>query len=271
MSSFRIVILLGMVFAFIFCGGRVCAQVPLAPFTVTFISGEETPETCEIRVFIDHGKVFATNVSPIFYVGAKPTPAWTRELTPDKIKTCQKFLDRARTFTEECPITSTVPKSYTIVTGNETLSITGDCDWEDIDFLYLRGILFYEDFAKLEQERAALRKDLHNQLSGTWYFAPITAKPEKGDILVLSRTATPGQTCTWQFSESNYFKSSCNEVLNLAYSIKYLLNMDGGRLLEIQGGTTTDKDGNSHVRNYGATYSIESVTPGELRLRYMWR
>lgn len=271
MSCSRITLFLGMIIAFIW--GRECAhaQAPLPPFQVTFISGEETPEKCEIRVFLDNGKYFATNISPAFYVGTRKIPAWTTELTPDKIKTCQKFLERARTFTEECPITSTVPKSYTIAAGNENMYITGDCDWDDIDFLYLRGILFYEDFVKLEQERAALRKDLHNQLAGTWYFAPLTAKPEKGDMLVLSRTSGPGQSCTWQFSESNYFKSSCNDVLNLAYSVKYLLNMDGGRMLEIQGGTTTDKDGNSHVRNYGATYSIESVSPGELRLRYMWR
>jgi len=271
MSFARIVAFLFLYLSGVVHSGRAYAEAPLVPFRVTYITGEENPEKCEISVFQDHGKYYATNLSPAFYVGTKKVPAWTTELTPDKIKTCQKFLERARTFTEECPITSMVPKSYTIVAGKETISITGDCDWEDIDFLYLRGILFYENFAKLEQERAALRKDLHAQLSGTWYFTPLTTKPEKGDILVLSRTAGPGQTCIWQFSESNRFKSSCNDVVNLTYSVKYLLNMDGGQILEIQGGTTTDKDGNSHVRNYGATYSIESVSPGELRLRFMWR
>ena len=247
------------------------AQNSVEPFRVVYITGDENPERNEINVYRKDGKFYAENVSPSFYVGRQMISRWTTELNDEKIATCHKFLNRARALPDECPVTSPVPKEYRVITASASLSITGDCDWEDIDFLYLRGILFYENFAKLEQQRAALRKELNRQLYGKWYFAPMAAKPEKGDILTLVKTPGPGQTCTWEFGASNSFKSSCNEVLNLTYSVKYLLNMDGGQTMEIQGGTTTDKDGNSRVRNYGATWSVESISPSELRLRYMWR
>ncbi len=246
-------------------------QTPLEPFRVVYITGDENPERNEINIYGRDGKFYAENLAPSFYIGKQVISSWTTELNAEKISTCRKFLNHARALPADCPVASPVPKEYRIFTAADSFTVTGDCDWEDIDFLYLRGILFYENFAKLEQQRAALRKELNKQLYGKWYFTPMAAKPEKGDILTLVKTPGPGQTCTWEFGESNSFKSTCNEVLNLAYSVKYLLNMDGGRVMEIQGGTTTDKDGNSHVRNYGATWSVESVSPSELRLRYMWR
>lgn len=246
-------------------------QQSIEPFRVVFLSGDDLAERCEINVYRKDGKWYAANLSPTFYIGAQAISSWTTELNPEKVNTCVKFLKKARALPEECPVASPVPKEYRITTASDSFTITGDCDWEDIDFLFLRGILFYENFAKLEQERAAIRKDLNKQLHGTWYFTPFTAMPTKGTEITLVKMPEAGQTCTWQFGESNSFKSSCNDVLNQAYSVKYLLNMDGGRTMEIQGGTTTDKDGNSHVRNYGSTWSIESISPSELKLRYMWR
>ncbi|MBX2906763.1 MAG: hypothetical protein KF744_12040 [Taibaiella sp.] len=247
------------------------AQSQLEPFRVIFRSGDDLSEYNEINIYRKDGKYYAANLAPTFYIGAQAISSWTTELNAEKINTCIKFLKRARALPEECPVASPVPKEYKIISASDSFTISGDCDWEDLDFLFLRGILFYENFAKMEQERAAIRKDLNKQLFGTWYFTPFSRMPEKGEQITLVRAPGAGQTCKWEFGESNSFKSSCNEILNQAFSVKYLLNMDGGHTMEIQGGTTTDKDGNSHVRNYGSTWSIESISPSELKLRYMWR
>jgi hypothetical protein len=243
----------------------------LTPFKITYTSGEEGTGKSDIYIYKQNNKYYARNIAPFFYIGTKTDSIWVSELSQDKIQTCIELLNRAKNLPEECPETSSATKEYQITYADNTIKIRGDCDWEDLDFINFRSQIFYEKFAILEAKRLALIDSINKQLRGKWHFMPIKNMFSKGDMLLLRKTANAYYSCAWQMGESNTFSSNCNDVLNLSYSIRYLLNVDGDIYIEIQGGSTIEKNGSMKVRNFGATFTIESISSEELRLKYMWR
>ncbi|MCF8451360.1 MAG: hypothetical protein K9G49_15915 [Taibaiella sp.] len=247
------------------------ANDTLTPFKITYTSGEEGYGKSEINIYKQNNKYYARNVAPYFFIGTKTDSIWVSELSQDKIQTCIELLNRAKNLPEECPETSSATKEYQITYGNNTIKIRGDCDWEDLDFINFRSQLFYEKFAILEAKRLALIDSLNKQLRGKWHFIPFKNMFNRGDILLLKKVADADYSCTWQMGESSTFSSTCNDVLNLSYSIRYLLNVDGDIYIEIQGGSTVEKNGSMKVRNFGATFTIEAISSEELKLKFLWR
>ncbi len=243
----------------------------LPHFRLVYSFGDEGTDKYEINIYKKGGKYYADNISPVFYVGSRSTGAWSAELNAGKIAACLTFLGRMRSQPEECPEVSTSIKDYLVTTGTETIHVRGDCDWDGMDFFDLRSALFTEKFADLDARRLALGDSLSRKLTGKWYFAPIKTKFKAGEYFTLSRAPGPGLSCTWQFGVNSSFKSSCNDVLNLEYSTRYVLNLDGNNYFEIQGGATTDANGNTTIRNFGAAFTIESVNESELKLKFLRR
>jgi hypothetical protein len=235
------------------------------------MAGDDASERAEIVVYRLGNKYFAENAAPQFYIGKNKVDLWRTELNATQVATCMQFQKKAGTLPAECPEVSMVPKTYQITANNKTTTIQGDCDWDGIDFFDLRSALFSEYYTQLDARRRAFTDSLSSLLHGKWYFSAPPGKPEPGSRLTLQKKQNNTKTCFWEMGKNSSFKSTCNEYINLSYSIRYALNTEGNIFFEIQGGTTTDADGNTSIRNFGATFVIDSVDDLELKLKFLRR
>lgn len=243
----------------------------LTPFRVVYMAGDDASERAEIVVFKKGDRYVAENAAPQFYIGKNKVDKWRTELNAAQIAACIQFQKKAGTLPAECPEVSLATKTYQITANNKTTTIQGDCDWEGIDFFDLRSALFSEYYAQLDARRRAFTDSLSSLLNGKWYFAAPLGKPEPGSRITLQKKRDKTNSCFWEMGKNSSFKSTCNEYINLSYSIRYALNTEGNIFFEIQGGTTTDAEGNTSIRNFGATYVIESVDEQELKLKFLRR
>jgi hypothetical protein len=243
----------------------------LLPMHILLYTGDDPAEKHEINIYSRGGKYFADNLAPFYYAGKKTDGVWTTELSRSKIAACHRFMDKARKAPAECPDISNSSKNYQITYGTESIHIEGDCDWGDMGYFDLRSVLFGDKFAKLDTVRLLMSDSVSKLLTGKWYFRPLKTKLRKGVLFVLSRETDRHRSCFWEFGKNSYFKSSCNDALNLTYSNKYVLSFDGDTYFEVQGGATRDKNGNLTIRNFGAMFTIESIDSEYLKIRYLHR
>jgi hypothetical protein len=243
----------------------------LLPMHIVLNTGEDPVEKHEMKIYQRGNKYYADNLAPFNYAGKKTDGVWTTELSRSKIAACLRFIDRARKVSDECPDVSNSAKNYLITYGNETINSLGDCDWGDMGYFDLRSVLFGDRFAKLDTTRLLMSDSVSKLLTGRWYFKPLKTPLRKGVLFVLSRETDKHRNCYWEFGKNSYFKSSCNDELNLTYSNKYVLSFDGDTYFEVQGGATRDKNGNLTIRNFGAMFTIESIDSAYLKIRYMRR
>jgi len=275
-------------FIFVFCQDAFSRSIPdkqftdsLVPFYLIFRSGDEVVRTYELKVYKENNRCYARNsIEPEFYVGGKVDSNWTVELDSNKIKTCIKFINKARTLPKKCQELTSSITEYQIVFGNDTIKITGDCKWDSLDFFSLRDVLFKERFSELELKRLALVERLNKQLQGKWYFIPFKKEPLKMDSLILSRKNNFFSDCFWEFGIDNSFKSSCNSILDsfscnkifdLTYSNKYEWSEEEIILLEVQPGMITESNGNMTFGNDGATFMLDTLNDSNLKLLFMGR
>jgi hypothetical protein len=243
----------------------------LTPFNVLLYSGDEAVQKFEIRVYSKADKYYADNISPYFYFGKQTESVWTVELDQLKLSICNKFLNKAKSLPNECPVQSTSIKDYTITYAKDTIKIKGDCEWDSLDFFSLRHLLFKDKFEELELKKSKLIDDLNRKVIGKWYFKPLKTEPKGDDDFILTKTNDFNSECNWEFGNEQSFKSSCNKIFDFTYSDKYEWQVDGNIYFKIQPGIITGKNGSMIVGNYDATFTLESLTDNELKLKFLWR
>lgn len=244
----------------------------LVPFHLILYSGDEYVEQYEMNIYKKSNKYYADNISPSFYVGKKSDSVWTVELDSNKIVTCIKFINKAKLLPKECESVSTSIKDYTIAFAYDTIKIRGDCDWDGLDFFKFRKILFQDKFSDLELRRKTNIENLNAQLTGRWYFKPLTTSLKRDDYFTLTRIHNSPSDCYWEFRDTDSFKNSCNTMLDFTYSNLYKWKIDGGDiLLIIEGGFITDKKGNISVANYGSTFILDTLNDKKLKLKFLWK
>jgi hypothetical protein len=234
-------------------------------------SGDEAIQKFEIRVYKKADKFYADNITPYFYYGMDTDSVWSVELDQSKISTCSKFLNKAKSLPKECPERSTSIKDYTVTFSKDTLKIKGDCEWDSLDFFSLRQLLFKDKFQALELKKSTLVNDLNKKLIGKWYFEPLKTAPKKDDYLILTKSNDFNSECSWEFGKEHTFKSSCNKIFDFTYSDKYAWQVDGDIYFKIHPGIITDKNGSMTVGNYDATFTLETITEKEIKLKFLWR
>ena len=192
----------------------------LTPFYLVFHTGDLFIRTYELKVYRENNRYFASYVEPTFYVGGEIDSNWIVELDSSKILACIKFINKAKTLPKECEDSTSSIHEYDVSLGNDTIKITGECDWDSSNFYTFSGLLFKERFSELELKRSALNKRLNKQLQGEWYFTP-KKELKNWDSLILSRISNSDLDCVWEFRNDSLFKSSYNSFLDLAYSNQY--------------------------------------------------
>jgi len=268
----RQLIIIFIIFILTNCGNKSgSSKDTVPPFTVILYSGDEEVRKSEIRIYEESGKFYAENVSPYFYYGTQTDSVWKVELDQNKISTCNKFLNKAKSLPKRCPERSTSIEDYTIIVQKDTIKINGNCEWDNLDLFSLRKSLFNEKFTELDLKKTNLINGLNSKLIGKWYFKPLKLEPKRDDSLVLTKTNNLNSECSWEFGKDNYFKSSCNKIFDFTYSDTYGWRVDGNIFFEIQTGLITNKNGITSVGNSNALFTLDKLTDKELRLKFLWR
>ncbi len=244
----------------------------LTPFDVILYQGDEAIEKSEINVYQKDNKLYADNVFSGHFSDGHLT-VWTTELDEDKITTCIKFVEKAKTLPGECPNNSTSVTQYIISFPKDTIRIRGNCQWDTLDFYKLRDILFRKNYAEEAQKKTDRIHDLSKKLMGRWYFTSLKSEPKQDDPFILTRANDNNQACFWEFGNDSSFKSSSTDkYMNLSYSKKYQWNIDGETYLKIEAGYTKNKDGNLTIENYDATFKLDTIIDDQqVRLKFLWR
>ena len=242
----------------------------LTPFNIVLYSGDEVVQKFELNFYKKFGKYYADNITPYFYSGKNSDSVWTTELDKSKLAACNKFLSRAKLLPKKCPEISSSVSYYTISYAKDTLRISGDCDWDSLDFFALRQQLFKERFLELESKRARLINALSKKVTGKWYFRDVKLKYKRGDSIILTKVSTPHSNCSWEFGAEHSFKTNCNKSFNLAYSKEYEWHVDGDIYLQVQAGYIIKKNGIIQGKNNDITFTLDEVTDTELRLKFLW-
>lgn len=241
----------------------------LIPFTIVYSAGGEGKVRCEIRVYKKADKFYADNITPFFYYGRRTDGKWTVELDKAKIETCNRFLEKAKKLPKGSSFQSRSDEEYTISCSFETLYISGDYEWDGLDFYSLRKILFKEKFAELEVKKSNSLNNLNRKLKGRWYIKPMTSKPKWGDIFILTKTDIYKSGCFWDFGDNYAFKSYSKKYLNVTYSKRYHLQIDKDIVFIIERDMNKDQDSYSTIGDSETGFILESLTDKELKLMFL--
>jgi hypothetical protein len=240
----------------------------LQPFTVIHHAGCEVVLKSVVQVRQENGLFIAVSVAPQTKDNDQKDSVWAVVLDDEKIATCLAFLNKARSLPSECPVLSTSISRYTVIQGEDTVHIHGECDWEGLDFSSLRAILFREKIEAHETRRTTILDSLNTALQGRWYYF-LARKPERGERVILVRRNDPSQ-CYWEFSMESKFSNSCNEVFDFKRSETYRLNLQKQISLVVAPGAVVSSNGTMSISNYGGTFILDSVTDSLLSLTFLW-
>ena len=240
----------------------------LEPFYLSYGHGDLDFHTEEIRVYDSAGKFYAENIDQIFYLGDKSYGPWTTELSSAQIATCSAFINKAKSLPGKCPEETSINHEYTIGFAEDTIRISGECDWEGLGFDSLRKILFQKQFAELEMNRRKLINELNAAIVGKWYFEPLKAAPKEGDILVLTKVPN-NPDCFWDFGSGYSFKSSYTTFSDLTHMDKYSFEVGGNNELFIES-STHNEYGDVSIAKYEVAYNIVTINNAQLKLKFEW-
>jgi hypothetical protein len=263
------VIILTLFILFLSCKTTVNGQDKLPSFTVWYIHGDNSVRTNEIKVYIKDEKYYADNIMPVFYYGNQTDSVWTTELDQAKKIACHRFISKAKKLPRECPPRCVCVEDYYIVFSDDTIRISGGCNWGNLDFLGFRGKLFKEHFVDLEVKRENLINDLNKKLMGKWYFAPLNSPLIRGDTLELTKINDNKPNNFWEFSKHNAFSCSKDDFLSLQYSKEYLWGVSEGDItLNIQLGLHKDESGIPNLSD-GAHFFLDKIDDNKLTLKFL--
>lgn len=244
----------------------------LTPFHLIFYYGDERVQRFEINVYKKLDKYYADNISPLFYVGNHVDSTWSIILDKNKIMTCIKFIKKARSLGRICKNNSSSVIEYEIASAKDTIRITGNCDWNGLDFFALREILFRDRILNNKLENESEIRHLNSKLIGKWYFIPLVKELKNGASFNMTKTNNSKMNCFWEFGNGYSFRSTCNDILDFTNTKKYEWHLEEGNIyLIIREGAVKDKNGNTSIENDGATFKLDSIIEGELKLLFQWR
>lgn len=241
----------------------------LVPVTISYFSRCDSYLTYQMKVYKKgNNAYYAENIRPFHYYGYKTDSIWSTKLNKQQISTLKKFLLIAKRLNENCQNSNSIPE-YQIITDKDTLKITSDCDWNNLDYFSLQENLFKTKFNDLKKKRKAIIDSLDKKITGKWYYEPLKEKPKKGDCIKLTKVKQNQSDCYWEFSK-NYFKSSCNNVMNFTYTKDYEWNVDGQINLNISPGLIIAKDGSMTIGNYNQEFILKFLNDNELELEFSY-
>ena len=236
----------------------------LIPFYLTYSSGGVVPTNREINIYKTNNKYFASYFRPKFYFRGETDSAWTTELDSNKIFSCLKFINMAKKQPKECEYVNEYTH-YEIDFAKDTLEISGDCEWNDLNYYSLSYVLFKEHFLELEQRKINLIDSISKKLIGSWYCVPFKTALKEGDSCVLSRTKYTESDCLFMFGDNELFKSNCNGAYDFTLSHKFKLDVED-QLPRLLIGKEDMKEG-----DYEGEYIVSGINEKELKLTFEWQ
>lgn len=243
----------------------------LPQFKLTFISGCNAITKSQINVYIKDNKYFADHISPTYFDGQKIDSLWTIELNKDQINACIKFLDKAKSLPSKCDRFSSVENHHIIIIDKDTVNINGDCNWENLDFNFLDKQLFHTKHLEIEQKKKSFINNLDKNLYGKWYLQPLRNGIKRDDVVTFSKSKVTNNYL--EFGYNNLIKGNCKELLSISNLKRYKTEISDGwneTVVTIDWGKVTYKRDYNTWYEFGATFTLKSITSDELKLNFLW-
>jgi len=215
---------------------------------IEFVTGDEVKVLHEISFSKTGQKIIAKKVQPYYYYGSMTDSTWTTEVEPSDLKLIDKFISKAKTQKDSCSFLSTSIDHYRIKIGNKKeFKITGNCEWDGIDYNYIEKKIFKSQFAELENKRRIVADSIATSFIGSWDVSGWeNGKLTEKDVLL---TRTNGNKIEiegryrWTFEKTK------------ATALKEDLDID---------------EGSSLIELRGSTYKIINIGSDKIELRHLW-
>ena len=244
----------------------------LPAFNLTYISGCNSITYSKINIYLKDGKYYADHISPTYFDGIEIDSLWTVELNENSINSCIAFINKAKSLPRKCDHYTSSENHYIIALGKDTIDINGDCDWNNLDFDYLDQQLFITNHFQIEEKKTQFLKNLDKKLYGKWYLQPLNRALKKDDIVIFSRTKITDSYL--EFGNNSSLKGHCSKLLGIHNSKRYQTEISDGwneTVVTFDWGKITDKRDYNIWYEYGATFTLVSITNDELKLNYLWK
>ena len=243
----------------------------LPKFDLTFISGCNSITKSKINVYRKGSKYFADHTSPSYFDGRKIDSLWTIELNEIQINACIKFLDKAKSLPGKCDRSSSVENHHIVVIDLDTIDINGDCNWQNLDFDFLDQQLFGKKHSEINENKKSYIATLDKDLAGKWYLQPLTGELQRDDLVIFSKSkVTPNFIV---FGVNNSLTGNCKDLFKMKDLKRYKTEISDGwneTVLTIDWGKVTLVKDYDTWYEFGATFTLESISQDQLKLNFLW-
>jgi len=252
------------------CGARE-PNNKLPAFNLTYISGCNAITRSKISIYYKDDKYFADHTSPTYFDGNNTDSLWTIELNTKQIDACIKFLDNAKSLPRKCDQFSSSENHHIIIINKDTIDINGDCDWNNLDFQFLDQQLFKTKHSEIEEKKKIFLENLDKKLTGKWFLQPSNKDLKRDDILTFSRSKITNNFIV--FGDKNILTGNCIDLLKMKNLKRYKTELSDGwneTVINLDWGKVTLEKEYNIWYEFGATFTLESITQDELKVNFLW-